>query len=350
MNVLITGANGFLGHNLISALARRDVTAIRALVLPGEDATALARRGIEIFRGDVCEASTLAPAFEGIDVVFHLAGLMGGWWPAQRYFAVNETGTVNVCRSAMAAGIRRIIHVSSWTVYGMGWKGEVEETFPLRPMPEPYSESKAAGDKAVQHLIFAEGLPAVIVRPGTMFGVGDRVNFSRMADRVRDGKGIIVGPGRNAMPLVHVSDVVQGLILASERDRAVGQAYNIGSDDPVTQLGLLSAIAEEIGVNLRPIHVPYHPLYAAAVVAERIAILMRSKKDPLVTRHGVSLFGTVNRHSIRKAREELGYAPRVGIRAGIREAAQWYRRGTEGAVTAQIAGGRGLPASDQRAQ
>jgi nucleoside-diphosphate-sugar epimerase len=326
MQILVTGANGFLGHTLIPALEERGA-AVRALVLPNEDASWLTQRGVRVFRGDVRDATVLPDAMAGVEVVFHLAGLMGGWWPDEAYFGVNVTGALNVCRAAQAAGVRRIVHVSSWTAYGMGWKQLVDESFPLRPMPEPYSQSKAEGDKLVQELIAREGLPAVIIRPGTIFGVGDRLNFGRMADRILAGKGLIVGSGRNAMPFVYVSDVVQGLILASETERAIGQAYNIGNDDPMTQEEFMRAIAREIGADLPRLHLPYYPLYAAAFVAERVAIVTRSKDAPVVTRHGVSLFGTANRHSIRKAREELGYAPRVSVRDGLRQAAEWYRRG-----------------------
>jgi nucleoside-diphosphate-sugar epimerase len=261
----------------------------------------------------------------GVDRVVHLAGMMGVWRPMEEYHAVNVTGTQNVCRAVLAAKAR-LLHVSSWTVYGMGLGRPAREEFRLRPLPEPYAITKAAGDQAVQRMIVEDHLRAVIIRPGTIFGPGDQLNFGRTADRLRAGRRIIVGKGDNAVPFVYVTDVVQGLLLALENDHAVGQAYNITNDRSLTQQQLLNAIAHEIGTSPPRLHVPYHALYATAYAAERVAMLTRSQRDPLVTRHGVALFGTDNRHVIDKARNELGYTPRVELHEGIRLAAAWYLR------------------------
>ncbi|MGH3404920.1 MAG: NAD-dependent epimerase/dehydratase family protein [Streptosporangiaceae bacterium] len=83
-------------------------------------------------------------------------------------------------------------------------------------------------------MIVDEHLPAVIIRPGTFFGPGDRLHFGRMADRLRAGRGVIVGGGDNALPFVYFTDVVQGLLLALGHEHAVGQAYNIANDRPLT--------------------------------------------------------------------------------------------------------------------
>jgi nucleoside-diphosphate-sugar epimerase len=147
-----------------------------------------------------------------------------------------------------------------------------------------------------------------------------------MADRVQTGKGIIVGSGRNALPFVYVTDVVQGLMLAATNERAPGQAYNISNDQPLSQQECLSTIAEAVGARAPRIHVPYRALYAAAAVAERASKLMPGQRQPLVTRLGVMLFGTDNRHAIDKARVELGYAPKVSLPEGLRLAAAWYRQ------------------------
>jgi nucleoside-diphosphate-sugar epimerase len=119
--------------------------------------------------------------------------------------------------------------------------------------------------------------------------------------------------------------VVQGLLLASERPRAVGQAYNITTDQPLTQQEMMAAIAQELGVAPPRLHVPYHALYAAAFAAEQVGRLLHPRRQPVVTRLGVNVFGTDNRHAIDKARRELGYAPRVSLREGVRRAAAWYR-------------------------
>ena len=326
MEILITGGNGLLGHHLVSALQERGDT-VRVLALPAEDTTGLEQRHVAIYRGDVRRPDTLVAPLQGVDTVFHLAGMMGVWRPLQDYYAVNVAGTENVCQAALAAGVRRLVHVSSWTVYGMALPTPAREDFPLAPFQEPYAVTKAEGDRVVQHMIARDHLPAAIIRPGTFFGPGDRLHFGRMADRVRAGKGLVVGSGRNALPFVYVTDVVQGLLLAADHAGAAGQAYNITNDQPLTQEEFLGAIAQELGVRAPRLHAPYHALYAAAFAAEQAARLGGlSARQPPVTRLGVKLFGTDNRHAIDKARRELGYSPRVSLREGVRLAAAWYRQ------------------------
>jgi len=179
---------------------------------------------------------------------------------------------------------------------------------------------------AVQRMIAREHLPAVIVRPDQIFGPGDHLHFGRMAARLRAGKGVIVGSGDNALPLVYVSDAVEGLLLALDHEAAVGRAYNVTNDNPLTQKQFLHAIACAIGVHPPRRHVPYRAVYAAGYAAERLTTPTRARGRPPVTRLGVAFLGTDNRYAIGRARRELGYEPRVDLRDGVRLAAAWYQR------------------------
>jgi nucleoside-diphosphate-sugar epimerase len=333
MQIVVTGATGFLASHLIPALQERDHS-VRALVLPSEDATWLNERGVAVYRGDVRQPETLTEPMRTADGVVHMAALMATWAPMQVHRAVHVTGTENVCRAALAAGVQRVVHLSSAITYTPSGGRPIEEHFPQQPLHEPHAVTKAEGDKLVQRMIAKDGLPAVIIRPEAMFGANDRINFRRLADRVRAGKGIIIGAGRNAVPFVYVADVVQGLLLALEHPGAVGQAYNITNDQRMSEEAFLRAIAEEVGGKVPRVHVPYLAMYGAATVAEWIATL--TKREPLVTRHGVQMFGSNNPLSIDKARRELGYEPRVPLRDGIRLAGSWYRENVLG-VTAESA-------------
>jgi nucleoside-diphosphate-sugar epimerase len=326
MEILITGGNGVLGRHLVSALQDRGDT-IRVLAMPFEDTSWLEHRGVAVHRGDICQPETLAKPMTGVHAVFHLAGMMGHWRQLAEYHAVNVIGTENVCRAALAERVHRVVHVSSWAVYGMGLGEVVREDHLLRRSGEAYATTKAAGDIVVQQMIVDDRLPAVITRPGAFFGPGDRMIFSRLADRLRAGRGLIVGPGDNRLPLVYVTDVVHGLLLALDHENAVGQAYNIANDRPLTQLELLTTIAAEIDAEVPHIHIPYRALYAGGYAAEKFARLTHSRQEPVATRLGVKMFGTDNRLSIDKARRELGYRAAVDLREGVRLAAHWYRNG-----------------------
>lgn len=323
MEILITGGNGLLGRHLVASLSRRG-DSVRVLALPREDTSYLEARGIAIHRGDVRQADTLVAPLRGVDAVLNLAGMMGVWQPLAAYRAVNVTGTRNVCLAALAEGVGRLVHVSSWTVYGMDLGQPAREDYPFDPFQEPYAITKAEGDLVVRRMIAEHDLPGVIVRPGTFFGPGDRLHFGRIADRLRARRGVIVGSGDNALPFVYATDVVQGLLLALDHERALGQAYNITTDRPLTQRQLMHAIAREIGADPPRVRVPYSALYAAASAAERAAAMLRRQGPPPVTRLGVKLFGTDNRHAIDKARAELGYVPRVPLEVGVRLTARWY--------------------------
>jgi nucleoside-diphosphate-sugar epimerase len=323
MEILITGGGGLLGRHLVPALLDRGDD-VRVLALPGEDTSWLEDRGVGVHRGDIRRPETLVAPMRGVEGVIHLAAMMGVWRPFADYHAVNVIGVENVARAALAEQVGRLVHVSSWTVYGMGLPAPATEDWPLQPFHEPYSVTKAQGEIAVRSMIAENDLPAVIIRPGTFFGPGDRLHFGRMADRLRAGRSIVVGAGHNALPFVYVTDVVQGMLLALDAERAAGATYNISNDRPLTQLELLRAIAREVGAGPPRVHVPYRLLYAAGYVAERLAMGARSARRPVVTRLGVNLFGTDNRHAVDRARRELGYRPEVDLEHGVRLAADWY--------------------------
>ncbi len=324
MKVLITGATGLLGGHLINELQARGEQ-IRALVLPAENADKLIARGVEVVRGDITEARTLPPAVEGVELVFHLAAMMGVSRPISDYRRVNVTGTENLYKAAQAAGVRRFVHTSSHTVYGLGHGRYMTENDRFNPDPHPYSQTKAEGDRLVRRLMLTSKMETVILRPGSFFGPGDKLNFGRMAQRMKEGKGVIIGRGDNALPFCYVTDVVQGFLLAAYHEKAAGNVYNITNDRPLTQLEMFNEVADAVG-GIRPTrHVPFLPILYGSMVAERLASLTHT--EPLATQHGALMFGTDNRHSIEKARRELGFEPKVDLREGIRLAAAWFNAG-----------------------
>ena len=325
MKVLITGATGLLGGHLIKELQQRGED-IRALVLPVENADKLEKQGVEVVRGDITDASTLGPAVQDVDLIFHLAGMMGVWRPLSDYRLVNVTGSENLYKAAQKAGVRRYVHTSSHTVYGLGYGRFLTENDALRPDPDPYSLTKAEGDRLMRRLMLNSEVETVILRPGTFFGPGDRLHFGRMAQKMKDGKGVIIGRGDNALPFCYVTDVVQGFMLAAYHENAPGNVYNITNDRPLTQLEMFNAIADAVQ-GVRPTrHLPYLPIYYGSIVAEKVVARVTRTK-PIVTQLGAMMFGSDNKHSVEKARRELGYEPKVDLRTGITLAAEWFNAG-----------------------
>ncbi|HEY1352243.1 MAG TPA: NAD-dependent epimerase/dehydratase family protein [Ktedonobacteraceae bacterium] len=325
MKVLVTGATGLLGRHLLKALQQRSVET-RALVLPGECAQSLSARGIEVVRGDITDPGTLPEAVRDIEVVFHLAGLMGVWRPLADYRQVNVTGSGHLYRAAQNAGVRRFVHTSSHTVYGLGHGRFLTENDAVRPDRDPYSLSKAEGEHLIGSLMRQSSVETVILRPGTFFGPYDRLHFGRMAQKTREGRALLLGKGNNALPFCYVSDIVQGFLLAAFHENAPGNIYNISNDRPLTQREIYNEIADAVGGKRPWLQVPYPPIYYGSILAERVLARLTGQKPP-ATRLGALMFGSDNRHSIEKARCELGYEPQVDLRTGIQLAAAWFNAG-----------------------
>lgn len=343
MDLLITGGNGFVGRHLAEKLLARGER-VRVLALPNEDTSALDQR-ITVYPGDICSPQTLAAAMEGAHGVVHLAAMMHVWKPLSEYERVNVDGTVNVCRKAMDSGVGRVVHMSSSTVYGMKSPGPIDESFPLAPFADPYSISKAKADRAVQSLIEGEGLQAVILRPDQIFGPGDRLHFGATASRLRSGRGVIVGRGDNLIPLVYVDDVVQALIRALDSSSALGEAFNVSADAPMTQRGFLDCVAEETGGSPARLRVPLRLLTTGGYLAERVVGALGGSRRPPITRLGAAFLGTSVCVSIDKARARLGYVPDVPLREGVRRTAIWYLNSLASGLPTDAHADAAMPAS-----
>jgi nucleoside-diphosphate-sugar epimerase len=324
MTVLVTGAAGFLGSHLVDALVAHGERP-RALVRPGEPAGPLADLGVEVHVGDIARQEVIETATNGVDEVIHCAALTGPWGPPEEYQATNVHALELLVRTALARGIRRLVHVSSITVHGNDVHGVADEDAPLQDEPNPYSRSKVAGERLLERLIHDEGAPVTIVRPGWLYGPRDRASFARIARMVDQGRMVLLGSGENHLPLIYASDAAEGLVLAARAPGAEGRAYLLVNDEPVTQRGFLAAIAGELRAPVPTKRAPYQLSVAAGRVAEGLWRLTRRSTPPPVTPYGLHLLGGDNRFQIDRARGELGFAPVIGFAEGVRRSVEWYR-------------------------
>jgi nucleoside-diphosphate-sugar epimerase len=297
----------------------------RALVHPVADAGRAVPPGADVYTADIGDRSAIAPALAGVDCVIHCAARTGPWGSAAEYRRVNVAGLETIVRAAMAAGVRRFVHVSSITVHGNDVRGEADENSPLRTEPNPYSRSKVAGENLLQRMIRDEGAPVTIVRPGWIYGPGDTASFARFARMTEQGRMIVLGSGDNRLPLIYVRDAAAGIAAAAVAERANGRSYLLVNDEPVTQRDFLTLLAAELGALPPGRHIPYRAALAMGVVAETLGHLTRRRQPPPVTRYGLQLLGGDNRFSIARARRELGFSPAVGLNAGVKQSVDWYR-------------------------
>src|SRR5947209_10678318 len=201
MTVLVTGAAGFLGSHIVDLLVARQQPT-RALVRPGDDVSRFADAGVEVCVADVCDPDSLTRALVGVDRVLHCAARTGPWGPDAAYERTNVRGLERLVNSAITAGVKRIVHVSSITVHGNDVAGEADERSPLALEPNPYSRSKVAGERLLWRMIAEQGAPVTIVRPGWIYGPRDAASFGRLARAVETGRMVIVGSGHNHLPLI----------------------------------------------------------------------------------------------------------------------------------------------------
>jgi len=326
--ILVTGATGFIGRALLRALTARGER-VRALARPGSDPGRLAGAEVETVHGDVLRPETLPPALEGVQVVYHLAGMLGRYGvPESAYHRLHVEGTCNVLRAAARAhagrSIERIVTCSSPGMLGAIAPGEPprDEGAPHRPT-SAYERSKSAAERAALPLAAGLGLPLVVARPEFVYGPGDR-HVAGLFRTVQRGAFFYIGAGDCLCHPSYIDDVVAGLIAcASPRARPL-EAYHICGPRPVTIRELAEAIAAALGVRPPSLHAPTALVRAGAWGAEQAGRLLRF--EPPLTLEGVRFFTESRAFSIDKAREELGWSPQVDIEEGTRRAVEWYRQ------------------------
>jgi nucleoside-diphosphate-sugar epimerase len=308
------------------------------LLRPGESVTAWANSDVEIHWGDLGDRAAVEAAVRQVDRVLHCAARTGPWGPEAEYERTNVRGLETLVRAALGAGVRRVVHVSSITVHGNDVRGTADESAPLRDEPNPYSRSKVAGERLLERMIREEGAPVTIVRPGWIYGPGDRASFARLARMIETGRMIMIGDGDNHLPLIYARDAARGVLLAAEADRAAGRSYLLVNDEPVTQRDFIGAIAAELDAPTPTRHVPYEVGLGLGAVAEHLGRLARKRQPPPLMRYGMQLLGGENRFIITRARRELGFAPLVDLAEGVRRSVEWYR------AAYAVAGEVGVPA------
>lgn len=262
-NVVVTGGLGFIGRHVVRAL----LCLGKAVTVVDNDATAPKvplEAGVSLRRADVRYPDQVEEALVGAELVFHLAGNSSGTVSVldPRFdFEANASGTFNVLEAARSVGVRRLVYVSSASVYGVPQRFPMPEDHPTRPFV-PYGASKLAGEVASLTMFHAVGLPVVVGRPFCVYGPGENpdialVEVARYLRWHLNGLAIeVVGdPDHKTRDFVHVSDVASALVLIADR-APVGEVFNIGSGQETSMRALVSSIGAATG---RPASIQQRP-------------------------------------------------------------------------------------------
>jgi 2-alkyl-3-oxoalkanoate reductase len=327
VRVLVTGATGMLGRGVAQALADR-----------GDQVTVLQRHraglGLPEVLTDISDADTVRAAASNQDAVIHLAAKVNVIGPEAEYERVNVQGTRAVVNACLAAGVRRLVHVSSPSVAHFGTALIGSGADPANPVTAlgPYARSKAAAELIALGADRGQ-LAVVAVRPHSVWGPGDTQLVARVVDRARRGRLPIIGSGAALIDSTYVVNAVEALLAALDRCvEARGQALVVTNGEPLPVAELLAAVCRAAGAPEPKRHVPVRLARAGGTLVESLWTLTRGLRsahdgdDPPLTRFLVEQLSTAHWFDQRLARQVLQWQPRVTLEEGFAELQRWYAR------------------------
>jgi dihydroflavonol-4-reductase len=321
LRVLVTGATGFTGGHLARALHARGHHVV-AMVRNGSAAGDLASAGIALRVGDLAKPETLLSAVQEIDVVYNIAALYRqAALPDSVYHQVNGTAVGQLVEAAARAGVRRVVHCSTVGVHGDVEHPPANEDAPLRP-GDIYQVAKLEGERIGREAAARTGIELVIARPSGIYGPADR-RLLKLFRGVARRRFVILGDGRIFYHLTYIDDLVEGFRLCGEVAVAAGRTYILAGAEVPTLNDLTAMIAKDAGVPPPRLRLPVWPFWIAGAACE--ALCAPFGIEPPIYRRRVDFFTKSRAFDITRARQELGYAPQVGLPEGIHRTMTWYR-------------------------
>ena len=323
MKALVTGAAGFTGSHLVRHLSRAGHS-VRALVRPaGSGRPDLARAGVEPVTGDLLDPDSLARAIDGVDVVFNIAALYReAGRPAAEYRAVNALAVGRIVELAKAAGVKRVVHCSTVGVHGDIEHPPANEDAPIRP-GDVYQETKVEGERIGRDAARRLGMDLVIARPSGIYGPGDRRLF-KVFGKIAQRKFVMLGSGAHFYHITYIDDLCEGFLLCGTAPAAAGRTYILAGSEVTTLRQLVDISADVAKVPPPRTRLPVWPVWLAGAACELVCAPFGI--SPPIYRRRVDFFRKSRAFDITRAKQELGFAPTVGLREGIGRTLEWYRQ------------------------
>jgi len=310
--IAVTGAAGVLGINLVDRLAGSgtEVRAFDLRPMPG-------RPGLTTYTGDIRDPAALAEAFRGADAVVHSASALPSYSAADIRSIVIE-GTTTVLEAARVAAVPRVVHISTTAVYGLPRMVPTPEDYPKKPV-DPYSSAKAEAERIAERFR-AEGMSLAVLRPKTFLGTARMGLFDMLFQWAEEGRHFpVLGKGDVRSQMLGVDDLVDAVLLAlCAPDEVARDTYNIGAAEFGTLREDFQCVLDTAGHGKRVVSMPSRPAVAV------LRALSRAKLSPVYDRLVHKLLAD-SYVSIDKARDKLGFRPRMSNRDAILQSYDWWR-------------------------
>ncbi|HET9370767.1 MAG TPA: NAD-dependent epimerase/dehydratase family protein [Vicinamibacterales bacterium] len=321
MTSLVTGAGGFTGSHLVRHLAARGQR-VRAMVRTRSSAPAFDRDRVEVVEADLTNRGDVRRAVEGVDVIYNIAArYREAGLSAESYRAVNATAVGHLVEAARSAGARRVVQCSTVGVHGDIEHPPANEDAPIRP-GDVYQETKVEGEQVGRDAAARVGMELVIARPTGIYGPGDRRLF-KIFGKIAQRRFVMLGRGTNYYHVTYIDDLCEGFRLCAEVPAAAGRTYILGGREVPTLRELVDVTASVAGVAPPSLVLPVTPVWLAGALCE--AICAPFGISPPLYRRRVDFFRKSRAFDIARARTELGFDPKVGLREGIGRTLEWYR-------------------------
>jgi dihydroflavonol-4-reductase len=317
---LVTGANGFVGSHLTEALLARGYR-VRCMVRQSSDLSFIRDLPVEWAHADLRDGAGLAEACQGVDAVCHCAALTRAP-DKETFLRVNAHGTGVLARAAMDASpnLKRFLLLSSQAAAGPAASRDepVDESHPPKPVTW-YGHSKLAAERFLDGM--GPDVPGTIIRSAAVFGPRDR-DFYSYFDLIKRGVSLYPGRQEQWLSLAYVQDLVALILLALERDKALGAVY-FASSYEISYRQLAEIIARAL--DKRPLHIAVPDAVLSLIALWSKAQARLTAKTPLLNdQRIIDMRQAYWLCSAEKARRELGYAPRLDLETAVQETAEWY--------------------------
>lgn len=373
--VLVTGATGFIGGRVVEKLILEQGAKVRVLLRNFARAPRIARFPVEMIAGSLTDPAALRKAAADCDVIVHCA--FGGSGTFEQKRAATIQGTEAVALAAREAGVRRLVHLSTISVYGLPGDGDLDERTPRQRCGDEYSDTKLSAEQLVFSHHERFGLPVAVLQPTIVYGPYSWPWTLMPLAFLKHERVVLVEGGTGFCNAVYVDDVVDAIVLAAVRDEAVGQAFLISGDAAVTWKQFYGAYEEMLGqpatvpmtvgeiealrrerlreqgtirqvvrvlrnnsqlrerlLQLPAIGRPYHWLRDLTPERTRDSLRQRFLPQPdgpkrrekpmqLPDAYHTRFFKSRTRVRIEKARQLLGYRPQFSFDDGMRLTSQW---------------------------